>query len=76
MRLSDAYVTALEPSPISPTFGDPVWEIFAGTIRSSIAGSPRREMMDKKGIEIPVIVTPSLGLGNTGASFLGVFLHI
>jgi len=68
LRLSDAYGTALEPSPISPTFGDPIWEIFAGTIRSSIESNPRKTRQGKTGGgEVPVVIAPSLGLGNTGA---------
>lgn len=63
LRLSDAYGTALNPSPISPSFGDQIWDIFAGTIKSSIQNARRRSGAD---FAKSVIVAPSLSLGNTG----------
>ncbi|VDC06086.1 unnamed protein product [Peniophora sp. CBMAI 1063] len=59
VKLSDAYGTALNPAPVTPTFGSAPWEILSGTILSSIQTSGRKEA------EKPVIVAPGLGIGNT-----------
>lgn len=59
IRLTDAYGTALNPAPVTPTFGSAPWEILSGTILSSIKTSGREEA--KK----PLIVAPGLGIGNT-----------
>ena len=63
VRLSDAWGTALEPAPVSPTDSEQ-WRILAGTIRAAWAptgGGPSVEEPD-------VVVVPSLLGGNTGSS--------
>lgn len=59
--LSDAFGTALNPSPITPTFGSGPWELLSGTIISTIKSSIRPGY-----VEGPVVVSPSLGLGTFG----------
>ena len=59
IKLSDAYGTALDPAPVTPTFGSAPWEILSGTIISSIQTSGREEASK------PIVVAPGLGIGNT-----------
>ncbi|KZV72465.1 carboxypeptidase S [Peniophora sp. CONT] len=71
IRLSDAYGTALDPVPVTPTFGSTPWEILSGTILSSIKTSGREEASK------PIIVAPGIGLGNTDTRhFLNLTEHI
>ena len=56
--LSDAYNTALEPAPITPTTGSGPWQLLSGTIRSSLGTSQRALYQDKK-----PFVSPSISLG-------------
>lgn len=59
--LEDAFYSALEPSPVSPIAIEGPYGILSGTIKSTLASSAR----DK---DAEVVVSPSLGLGNTGWS--------
>lgn len=62
VRLSDAWGTALDPAPVSPTDSEQ-WRILAGTIRA--AWGPT----GGSSVEEPdVVVVPSLLGGNTGSS--------
>ena len=65
LALSDAWGTALEPAPITPTDNDGPWGILAGTIQAAIHSSKAN-----KGKR--TVVTPTLAIGNTGASWLGL----
>lgn len=61
VALSDAWGTALEPSPVTPTGkGDP-YQILAGTIKATIESA---QGYKAKG----VVVAPLLPTGNTGRS--------
>ncbi|KAF5388635.1 hypothetical protein D9757_004755 [Collybiopsis confluens] len=57
--LSDAFYSSLEPSPIAPILNNPVYDVLSGTIIATLQSS-KRYCADG------VIVSPSLGLGNTG----------
>lgn len=59
--LSDAYETALEPAPITPTTGSGPYELLSGTIRNTLGTSTRGVYAGKK-----AVVAPSISLGNTG----------
>ncbi|KAI0032673.1 carboxypeptidase S [Vararia minispora EC-137] len=59
VRLSDAYGTALNPAPITPTDGNSAWELLSGTIKSSLKTSSRTP------VGTAIIVAPGLSLGNT-----------
>ena len=60
VRLSNAFGTALEPSPVTPTgAGDP-YQVLAGTIKATPESA--------KGYNASgVVVAPQIILGNTGA---------
>ncbi|KAI0314592.1 hypothetical protein OF83DRAFT_435980 [Amylostereum chailletii] len=60
LRLTDAYGTALNPAPVSPTDGSGPWELLSGTILSTLGSSLRPTMREKS-----AIVAPGLVLGNT-----------
>lgn len=64
VRLSDAWGTALEPAPVSPT-DSAQWRVLAGTIRAA-GGPPAAGHPSLK--EHDVVVVPSLLGGNTGSS--------
>jgi Gly-Xaa carboxypeptidase len=67
--LSDAFGTALDPSPKTPTFGSAPWELLSGTIISVLQSSIRT------GYEpdgVPVFVAPALSLGTFSRSPLDV----
>lgn len=57
--LQDAFYSALEPSPVSPVGNDGPFGVLAGTIKSTLESSSRYRAAG-------VVVSPSLGLGNTG----------
>lgn len=59
VALSDAWGTALEPSPVTPTGKDDPYQILAGTIKATIESA---EGYNAKGI----VVAPLLAIGNTG----------
>jgi Gly-Xaa carboxypeptidase len=68
IRLSSTFGEPLQPAPISPTFGTPVWSLLAGTIRSTIMSAQRTDSTVK-----PAFVGPDLMMGTTGTlSFLYV----
>ncbi len=60
--LSDAWGTALEPSPVTPTGKDDAYQILAGTIKATIESSEGYRTSGVKG----VVVAPLLTIGNTG----------
>ncbi|THH17830.1 hypothetical protein EW146_g3048 [Bondarzewia mesenterica] len=60
VKLSDAYGTALDPAPISPTAGNGPWELLSGTILSTLGTALRDNYSDRK-----AVVAPGLSLGNT-----------
>ncbi|KAF8826042.1 hypothetical protein HHX47_DHR6000409 [Lentinula edodes] len=57
--LSDAFYSALEPSPITPIADNHLYDVLSGTIKATLQSSSRYEADG-------VVVSPSLGLGNTG----------
>ena len=60
VRLADAFGTALEPSPVTPTGkGDP-FQVLAGTIKATLESAAGYNASG-------VVVAPQLILGNTGA---------
>ncbi|KAJ7115872.1 hypothetical protein C8R44DRAFT_216220 [Mycena epipterygia] len=61
ITLTDAFGTALEPSPVTPVNGGP-YELLAGTIKATLETSERYNSTG-------VIISPSLGLGNTDTQF-------
>lgn len=54
--LSDAFYSALEPSPITPIADNHLYDVLSGTIKATLQSSPRYEADG-------VVVSPSLGLG-------------
>ncbi|KAJ4479573.1 carboxypeptidase S [Lentinula edodes] len=60
--LSDAFYSALEPSPITPIADNHLYDVLSGTIKSTLQSSSRYEADG-------VVVSPSLGLGNTDTRF-------
>ncbi|KAA1468872.1 carboxypeptidase S [Dentipellis sp. KUC8613] len=66
--LSDAWGTALEPSPVSPTLGSGPWKLLSGTIKATVQGG-------EEGAD--AVVIPSLGIGNTDTkSYWSLTRHI
>ncbi|KAK0497225.1 hypothetical protein EDD18DRAFT_1161183 [Armillaria luteobubalina] len=61
MVLSDAFGSALQPSPVSPLDLKGPYGILSGTIKATLQSSDR--------YEAGVVVMPSLGLGNTDTQF-------
>lgn len=57
--LEDAFYSALEPSPVSPIDLAGPYGVLSGTIKSTLESSARYNASE-------VIISPSLGLGNTG----------
>lgn len=57
--ISDAYASSLEPSPITPIRDNGAYELLSGTIKATLQSSARYNGTG-------VVVSPSLGLGNTG----------
>ncbi|GJE91059.1 carboxypeptidase S [Phanerochaete sordida] len=58
LTLSDAFGTALEPAPVTPTGHSPPYALLAGTVVSTVRS--------KFGHDAPkVVVQPALALGNT-----------
>ncbi|KAI0793938.1 carboxypeptidase S [Fomes fomentarius] len=62
VALSDAWGTALEPSPVTPTGKDDPYQILAGTIKATIESA---EGYNAKGI----VVAPLLAIGNTDTRY-------
>jgi hypothetical protein len=59
LTLIDAWGTALEPAPVTPTDGDPVWELFTGTVKATYNA--------QRGLEGDnIVVSPGILTGNTG----------
>ena len=57
LTLTDAWGTALEPAPVTPTSLDSAgWQLLSGTIQSSLLSSKRRNAS-------VVAVSPGLALG-------------
>lgn len=64
--LSDAWGTALEPSPVTPMGAYDPYQILAGTIKATIESA---EGYNASG----VVVAPLLQLGNTGEQYYIVY---
>ncbi|KAA1468962.1 carboxypeptidase S [Dentipellis sp. KUC8613] len=58
VRLSDAYGTALNPAPVSPTGESGPWKLLSGTILSTLDSSLRTELKGKD-----AVVAPGISLG-------------
>lgn len=67
--ISDAFNSALEPSPITPRGVDTPYDIVAGTIRAVVRASDRHEAKE-------IVVASSLGLGNTGEEHSSILTTI
>ncbi|KAI0060656.1 carboxypeptidase S [Artomyces pyxidatus] len=61
VHLSDAYGTALNPAPVTPTQGSGPWALLSGTIISTLETSLRPSIQAKR-----AVIAPGLSLGNTG----------
>ncbi|KAH9933262.1 carboxypeptidase S [Amylocystis lapponica] len=59
LQISDAWGTALEPAPVSPTVGSGPYELLSGTIISALGTSNRTGYSDK------VFIAPGMSTGNT-----------
>ena len=57
--LSEAFYSALEPSPVTPVTKSGPYDLLSGTIKATLQSSARY-------IADNVVIVPSLGLGNTG----------
>ncbi|KAH9935922.1 carboxypeptidase S [Epithele typhae] len=62
VALSDAWGTALEPSPVTPMGKGAPYEVFAGTVKATIESSDRYEGSS-------VVVAPLLTIGNTDTRY-------
>ncbi|THU99095.1 carboxypeptidase S [Dendrothele bispora CBS 962.96] len=60
--LSEAFQSALEPSPVTPAVLDGPYGVLSGTIKATLESSQRYEAER-------VVVAPSLALGNTDTRF-------
>ena len=60
VTLSDAWGTALDPAPVSPTTDSAAFKLMSGTIRAAWAGHHDRAE--------DIVVSPGMMSGNTGAS--------
>lgn len=60
LELSDAFGTALNPAPVSPTYGSGPWQLLSGSILSTLASSQRDGTK-----EIKAAVAPGLAIGET-----------
>ncbi|KIJ65156.1 hypothetical protein HYDPIDRAFT_39784 [Hydnomerulius pinastri MD-312] len=60
IRLSDAFDTALEPAPITPTTGSGPYELLSGTILSTLQTNIRTDDFPSS-----AVVSPGLSTGNT-----------
>ncbi|KAJ3798365.1 carboxypeptidase S [Lentinula aff. detonsa] len=60
--LSEAFYSTLEPSPVTPITDNHMYDVLSGTIKATLQSSSRYQADD-------VVVTPSLGLGNTDTRF-------
>lgn len=58
LALSDAFDSALDPAPVTPTTGSGAWELLSGSILFEFKSSPRSEIRSK-----PAAVAPGLSLG-------------
>ena len=58
LALSDAFDSALNPAPVTPTTGSGAWELLSGSILFEFKSSPRGEIRSK-----PAAVAPGLSLG-------------
>ncbi|KAI0693188.1 carboxypeptidase S [Cerioporus squamosus] len=65
VALSDAWGTALEPSPVTPTGENDPYQVLAGTIKATIESSEGYQMSGTKG----VVVAPLLTIGNTDTRY-------
>ena len=64
VTLSDAFGSALEPAPVTPSAGSAPYDVLSGTIRNVLTTSPRKLYENKA-----VIVAPSILLGMHHAVF-------
>ncbi|KAJ8095210.1 hypothetical protein PM082_010432 [Marasmius tenuissimus] len=60
--LSEAFYSALEPSPVTPVTKSGPYDLLSGTIKSTLQSSARYTADD-------IVIVPSLGLGNTDTRF-------
>ncbi|KAH7913034.1 hypothetical protein BJ138DRAFT_1146880 [Hygrophoropsis aurantiaca] len=60
IRLSDAFNTALEPAPVTPTTASGPYELLSGTILSTLKSNLRTDDFPTS-----AVVAPALSLGNT-----------
>ncbi|TBU30672.1 carboxypeptidase S [Dichomitus squalens] len=62
VRLSDAWGTALEPSPVTPTGAGDAYQVLAGTIKATLESARGYNASG-------VVVAPQLVLGNTDTRY-------
>ncbi|KAA1468984.1 carboxypeptidase S [Dentipellis sp. KUC8613] len=53
VRISDAYGTALNPAPVTPTGESEPWKFLSGTILSTLGTSLRKELAGKRAVVAP-----------------------
>jgi len=58
VKLSDAFQSALEPAPVTPTAGSGPYELLSGTILSTLKTNLRTDNLPDE-----VVVSPGLSLG-------------
>lgn len=64
VKLTDAYGTALNPAPVTPTdLSSGPWRLLSGTILSTLASSLRTENGTEFAKENKAVVAPGLSLG-------------
>ena len=62
LTLTDAFGTALEPAPVTPTDDSAPWQLLSGTIKATYNTHRDLEGADN------IIVSPAIMSGNTGGS--------
>lgn len=65
LTLSDAFGTALEPAPITPTSQNPAYQFLSGTIIAVEKTSARGQNSPS----VPVVVAPGILIGNTDTRY-------
>lgn len=60
VKVSDAFASALEPAPVTPTTGSGPYELLSGTVLSTLKTNLRTDDFPESSV-----VSPGLSLGNT-----------
>jgi Gly-Xaa carboxypeptidase len=65
VKVSDAFASALEPAPVTPTTGSGPYELLSGTVLSTLKTNLRTDDFPESSI-----VSPGLSLGRVALKYL------